>query len=675
MMRPARARLVVPLVFALVLCLVAGRANGMPGFDNNMLDRAKAEAAAQAAAEKMQQGRRQFTVGNALTDAERDALCTPMMHYTEAEVSAFLTANGLNATVFAGWDGAGMKQLGDAEDYQFIQSLGFPPHQISKLINLIQTNAGPSHGNLPPAMDPCSHFYTIRGGNGTETMATTLVENLLDLNQDEYTFTVIFQMLVGWHEDRIKYLPRGTQKELDGCVTLCSRMPSSPETCPGTEPCRPSAMDGIPRNKCCDSLWTPFRSVNAMGLNFANALEIETLYTIGPMFLPFEVTLGNGLKASFSYVVQRFKGTFSIPLMFKKYPRDTQLLDIYFTFIEPTENTFMSVANGTYGNGGEFLPESEAEKFKKGGFEAISGWSVDEDVEVLQMEPAMDFKLWFKKDYQYKFKPMADALQTWIDAMAPGAGMTIKDMFASIKSRDNFGIIRLKITRNPQYYEQNIVTPVVLLNCLNFLALMLGPDKIGERLASCATVILALMTFQIIVTDQLPVAGYPIGASTYLIVSNTFMIVTGIESVIVYWLHSHNVSPFGTRHTNEALMLCELRMLDTLFIVFYICSYLPLLITLTNPISPAMFLIPFITLAVMCLGGFTVLASDRLVHVKAARQAAIEKGNEPLDSNVEVTVGGWEPQPETLSPQIREALQFVVSHTISWGCLAAYQLE
>jgi hypothetical protein len=65
-----------------------------------------------------------------------------------------------------------------------------------------------------------------------------------------------------------------------------------------------------------------------------------------------------------------------------------------------------------------------------------------------------------------------------------------------------------------------------------------------------------------------------------------------------------------------------------------------------------MFLVPFITLGVMCLGGFTVLASDRLVHLKAARQAAIEKGNEPMDSDVEVTVGGWDspPPPETLTP-------------------------
>jgi len=554
---------------------------------------------------------------SALTDQERDAMCTPIHDFSEAETSAWLSGHGYNATAFAGVDGEALMYWAEHESGFLLNNFGVPFAKIPRLVNLVKAARQPPHLHLPPSMDPCSVFYLARGGQGTTLYLTPLIETVLELDQNAYTFTAIFQLLFMWHDDRTKYIPVGTQAELEECKIPCSTIPGYFETCPSDANCAPQT-DGVPANKCCDMLWTPIRDISHQAVIFPNAVDIEVLSTTGPSFLlegvPVE-PVEEGVTAAFAYITQRIKGTFNIPLSFREYPHDVQTLDIYLVFPEAYQQTRLAVADGIYSMGGDYLPAEERDKFLEGGYEEISGWTIEEKVTVVAHPPGNEYKLWLNEGRVPKFRAHEIAMETFIQGMG-FLDMAIPKFFELISqdAYENFATIRLTLKRNPQYYEQNIVIPVVLLNCLNFLALMLGPDAIEARLASCATVILALMTFQIVVTDQLPRAGYPMGAATFLIVSNIYMISTGIESVIIYYMHNNKVSPFdplGRHPHNPERLRLELRVCDIIFVLIYIASYLPLLVDLARPTDIAAFVVPFTVVAIICLFAVKSLFTKR----------------------------------------------------------------
>ncbi len=78
---------------------------------------------------------------------------------------------------------------------------------------------------------------------------------------------------------------------------------------------------------------------------------------------------------------------------------------------------------------------------------------------------------------------------------------------------------RLIFKRQPEFYVQHVIMPVILLCALSLMVFFLPTDS-GEKVALCMTNFLALAVYQQIITENMPPSGHdsPIIGRCYMIV-------------------------------------------------------------------------------------------------------------------------------------------------------------
>ena len=108
----------------------------------------------------------------------------------------------------------------------------------------------------------------------------------------------------------------------------------------------------------------------------------------------------------------------------------------------------------------------------------------------------------------------------------------------------------------------------------------------------------------------------------------------------MYYLYNNGISPFdplGRRQFDPTRQRIQLRMCDTIFIVIYIGSYLPLLIDLASPTDPVVFIVPF-TLA-GALGVLTVYALSQKLRMSHTNSSCHPDEAKSEQNGEETTAG------------------------------------
>ena len=147
----------------------------------------------------------------------------------------------------------------------------------------------------------------------------------------------------------------------------------------------------------------------------------------------------------------------------------------------------------------------------------------------------------------------------------------------------SFVVFRINICRTPTYFMENITLIVVLFNIVNLLSLLLSPKSVDARLASVATMVLALAAIQAFVADDTPRASYQTYGQLFIKYSNALMVAAGAESVLVYLACVGNFSfirlfVWTWDDPNGELVEAEMQMFDQFFLVTYVIVYTELLV-------------------------------------------------------------------------------------------------
>ena len=397
---------------------------------------------------------------------------------------------------------------------------------------------------------------------------------------------------------------------------------------------RPGYTAPSGRNKCCEELWHPLREDPSEGITFPNAKEVEVLEQEGPTFYQAadpppgsdgameQFILSQFRSIGFrsfglGYISRRMRGVFYIPMNFKQFPNDKQNLDIHVTtnaktdVVNLTNISSNANASGYYVAGGASLPTSEKERLGLAGpsncpekqegdtpslYEDLSGWSISKTVEVLSFTADDRNCNWHSpcnisypatavdKLRSIKSPVLARFYETWAKVMGykwepwgtaaplkPKPGETFNP-WNTIQPQ-SFVVLRISVCRRPDYFIENVVMVIVLLNTVNVLSLLLSPRSVESRLASCGTMVLALAAMQAFVADDTPRAGYQTHGQMFMKVSNLMMVAAGLESVAVYIACEKNWSVlrfFYWKWDPEGLLVeAEMHMWDHLFIIVY----------------------------------------------------------------------------------------------------------
>ena len=492
--------------------------------------------------------------------------CLPLRSYTAAETTAWLSSNSFNVSqTYAGkLDGATLVDLIDGTlQTDLVQMSIVPLSQLSRLVTAVKNTKSEPYLALPPSLDPCSRLYDPDGGKGSVVEVSAVVEKVLEFDTEGYTFEVILNIGFLWEEDRTGLLPVATPDEMEACPVSqrCG-------TCffQGTETCEPRNGNTDPRhpltaagvNKCCTSLWNPINEDPFAGVFFPNAKETEILNQEGPSYYEMPVY-------AIAYSFLRMRGVFYVPMEFKEYPYDESKLDIHMTTKAPMSFFNMSNisinpnATAYYVAGGPLMPKPLKEELdllgesgcpfdasdgnskapSKKNFEDLSGFTISKKVDVLQLKQDTEDCMWYSPcntTWPTKFPLMVNWLRALgVDPFAPNQEIPYAP-------GNSFIVFRMTVCRRPQYYLDNVFWVVLLLNVVNVLSLLLSPKEIDTRLASCGTMVLALMVLQQFVADSTPKAGYATDGQRFVKVSNFLMIAAGAWSVLAYQACERNYS-------------------------------------------------------------------------------------------------------------------------------------
>lgn len=156
---------------------------------------------------------------------------------------------------------------------------------------------------------------------------------------------------------------------------------------------------------------------------------------------------------------------------------------------------------------------------------------------------------WVLKDTTYMIKNEAAELAARYDraaaAFKSGRGGdkgeldALKAGLASLEARgptfSNF-TMSLGVARRPGFYFAKLIVPLVLIVGISWAVFWAKPDDLNDRIALTVTAILTIVAFQFLISDQLPRVSYQTFMDRLLLTSFGFMIMTGLESVVVNML-------------------------------------------------------------------------------------------------------------------------------------------
>jgi hypothetical protein len=442
------------------------------------------------------------------------------------------------------------------------------------------------------------------------------VEKVLSLDVDAYTFEVIYSVGFSWLEDRVFLLPEATPQEMADCPdqSKCGWCEfETGRTCEvrninGYTNPRTGKAVGV--NKCCKDLWNPLMSEGQPwdGIIWPNAMETEILHQDGPTYTDlcranltkaysqfFMCTANRGkpqIGLAVAYAEVRMRGVFYIPMNFQVFPTDTQFLDMHLTTRAYTWQfnlsniSYNTNATGNYVAGGVDMPAEEKRRLGLDGnsrcprennsgvsyFEDLSGWSVAKQVQVLRFN-ADDRNCLASSSC--KGRPSKFSLQRELNIMANTHDKPLSAQEQESMQR-SFIVFRMTVCRRYEYYVENVLVIIFLLNIINALSLLLSPEQVEARLGSCATMVLALAALQTFVADSVPSVGYSTHGQAFVKVSNALMIAAALESVIVYHCCAKRVCLLRLLRLDPEgdLAVSEMYVWDHIFVIIYTIIYI-----------------------------------------------------------------------------------------------------
>ena len=159
--------------------------------------------------------------GNGCNAPKIDLSCLPMTSYTKALASVWLRKNfegKVKASYDDEMDGRALLQFAESTDSLSTTSALLsivPLAHLPSLVTAIKLAKSHPYLSLPPAIDPCSRLF--KSAQGTEVEVSAVVEKVLSLDTDAYTFEVVFTLTLSWEEDRPRLVPVATAEEMARC--------------------------------------------------------------------------------------------------------------------------------------------------------------------------------------------------------------------------------------------------------------------------------------------------------------------------------------------------------------------------------------------------------------------------------------------------------------------------
>jgi hypothetical protein len=86
---------------------------------------------------------------------------------------------------------------------------------------------------------------------------------------------------------------------------------------------------------------------------------------------------------------------------------------------------------------------------------------------------------------------------------------------------------------------------MVLLSVLSWSSFLLEASAVDVRLGTVMTILLAFVAFQFIVNDALPATGGATRLHNFITLSNVLIVLSGLESLLVYLLETHGIRSFS----------------------------------------------------------------------------------------------------------------------------------
>ena len=346
--------------------------------------------------------------------------------------------------------------------------------------------------NVPPSSDPCSDLY----GSTPRVWADFNLMRLTGVDESSYEYTMVFWWNEYWLEDRHIFLPdMVTQQDIDSCQL--------------------NVKDayGAPSSKCANwgsgGLWGSGATGDAgkargqLILNAAGAPESIHSFPVdynGPAFWAPNIASHHAL----------YRASFNVEMIFDDFPFDKQRLNVHAIYIPPDADPAQ--------------------------FQALSG-GVDPHWKSTSGNDAPGWTI----------RNVALTNSSFV-LSPPPHGSDHPQMTNSILGNQTFSALKLEITveRQSEFYMINLVLPIALLNMLSWSSFLLQPSAVDVRLATTMTIFLALVAFQFIVNDALPKTGKMTKMHKFIVLTNVMIVVSGLESLLVYWLVEQDIADCRT---------------------------------------------------------------------------------------------------------------------------------
>ncbi|CAI5463648.1 unnamed protein product, partial [Closterium sp. Yama58-4] len=356
---------------------------------------------------------------------------------------------------------------------------------------------------------------------------SVMLRKLIAVDELKYSYSAYFQVVTSWRDPRVndtlgvmkvmdQFAPDLVADAMSNCkpnVTFAGFNISQKSECidgfsqtglPQLKDCKkPCTPAGT---RCCDGVWLP--SLNIPNVIFfpQDRYFTESIYFFGD--------IGPDMSAVDREVV--VEGEFSSPFNFQRFPFDTQ--DLRFTITVESGNIYLVTSNsgrqqeqaskGLSGGGG-------------GGFasDEVTGWRISRvglNCSASSSNTAVSDLANYAQD------------DPWAQVSSGGGAVD--------PSRPTTCVFLISIQRTSGVYVLSVIIPVMLSVYLTFSVFFAKPEDLEVRSATCVTLFLALAAVQFVIDSQLPRTSAITQFGYLVITSYIFIMLSTIESVIVFWL-------------------------------------------------------------------------------------------------------------------------------------------
>lgn len=317
--------------------------------------------------------------------------------------------------------------------------------------------------------------------NPQQLEITVIIEQLHDVAEMDFTFTVQFRLMMSWYDTSVF------------------------QACNGADPWADDPVE-------CPEVWRP-------EVAFLNLREIEWIGKSEFYAMPagWDAEMGGtGTGPATVFVLARAVGTFTAPMGFQNFPSDVQSLPIQLYLKHPPDSVMRSQL--VIKPKATLAKELAARKTSTSGLDTLSGWDID----------STNAKEFEHTDFDVpSLRGGGGAFDNYIDTVVE-LGLPMED--SNRLSAAEFNIV---IERKSRYFVLNYVLIVALLTAVSWLTFFLDPTGLDARAGVALTLLLAIGVFQLILNDTMPKTGYLTPMHVFVLMSTFWVVLVLVESLIV----------------------------------------------------------------------------------------------------------------------------------------------